>query len=122
MLFIDITFELGPFYLLLTAYQNTTRFVKSTGACPTIIGPLMLFMLKDECTYLNLFQKVSAHMLGSRGCLQGYTSDHKKSVTNALAHEFLTAVSYICDVHAKRNIPKKCSKLALLKTLSSEII
>ena len=87
-----------------------------------MIGPLMLCMLKDECTYLNLFQKMSAHMLGSRVYLQGYTSDHKKSVTNALAHEFLTAVSYICAVHAKRNISEKWSKLALLKALSPEII
>lgn len=72
-----------------------------------MVGPLTLCMLKDECTYLNLFQKLSAHMLGSRGYLQRYTSDHKKSLTNALAHEFLTAVSYICAVHAKRNISEK---------------
>ena len=58
MLFIDITFQLRPFYLLLTVYQNSTRFVKSTEGCPTMMGPLMLCMLKDECTYLTLFQKM----------------------------------------------------------------
>ena len=122
MLFIDITFQLGPFYLLLTAYQNTNLFVKATEGCPTMIGPLMLCMLKDECTYLTLFRKMTAHMPGLKGYLQGYTSDHEKSLRNALAHEFPVAVSYICVVHAKRNISEKFSELGLSKALSSEII
>ena len=56
MLFIDITFQLGPFYLLLTAYQNTTLFVKATEGCPTMIGPLMLCMLKTN-VHISLFFK-----------------------------------------------------------------
>ena len=122
MLFLDITFQLGPFCLLLTAYQNTNLFVKATEGCPTMIGPLMLCMLKDECTYLTLFQKMTAHMPGLKGYLQGYASDHEKSLRNALTHEFLATVSYICVLHAKRNISEKCSELDLSKALSSEAI
>ena len=122
MLFIDTTFQLGPFYIILTAYQNTTLFVKATEGCPTMIGPLMLCMLIDECTYLTLFQKMKAHMPGLKGYLQGYASDHEKSLRNALAREFPTAVSYICVVHAKRNISEKCSEFGLSKALLSEII
>ena len=56
MLIIDITFQLELFYLLLTAYQNTTLFIKATEGCPTMIGSLMLYMLKDEC--ISLFFKI----------------------------------------------------------------
>ena len=87
-----------------------------------MIGPLMLCMLKNECTYLTLFQKMAAHVPGLKGYLQGYASDHKKSPKNLLAYEFPAAVSYICVVHAKRNISEKFSELGLSKALSSEII
>ena len=119
MLFIDITFQLGLFYHLLTAYQNTTLFVKATEGCPTMIEPLTLCMLKDECTYLTLFQKMTAHMSGLKGYLQGYASDHEKPLRNALPHEFPAAVSCICVVHAKTNISENCSELVLSKALSS---
>ena len=122
ILFIDITFQLGPFYLLLTAYQNTILFVKATEECSTMIGPLMLCMLKDECTYLTRFQKMTAHMPSLKGYLQGYASDHEKLLRNALDHEYPAAVSYNCVVHAKRNISQKCNELGLSKALSLEII
>ena len=79
-------------------------------------------MLKDECTYLTVFQKMTAQMPGLKAHLQGYASDHEKSLRNAFAREFPAAVSYICVVHAKRNISEKCSELGLLKSLSLEII
>ena len=66
LLFADITFQLGPFYLLLTAYANTTLFTKGTENCPVMIGPLMLCMLKDKQTYLTLFQKLSNFLPGLR--------------------------------------------------------
>ena len=87
MLFIDITFQLGPFYHLLTAYQNTTLFVKATEGCPTMIGPLTLCMLKDECTYLTLFQKMTAHISG----LKDYTyRDMLQTTRNHLEMHLLT--------------------------------
>ena len=57
MLFIAVAFQLGPLYVLLTAYQNSTLFVKATEGFPTIIEPLILCMLKDECIYLTFFKK-----------------------------------------------------------------
>lgn len=51
----------------------------------------------------------------------GYASNQEKSLRVACVQEFPIAVSYICVVHAKRNILEKCSEL-VSKTLSSEII
>lgn len=47
LLFADLTFQLGPFYLLLTVYKNTTIYSKGTNTSPVMIGPLMLCMLKE---------------------------------------------------------------------------
>ena len=33
LLFSDITFQLGPFYLLLTVYNNTCLFYEGTNTC-----------------------------------------------------------------------------------------
>ena len=54
LLFSDITFQLGPFYLLLTVFNNTCLFYEGTDTCPVMLGPLMLCMLKDQCTYDTL--------------------------------------------------------------------
>ena len=57
LLFSDITFQLGHFYLLLTVYNNTCLFYEGTNTCPVMLGPLMLCLFKDQCTYDTLFQK-----------------------------------------------------------------
>ena len=76
--FSDITFQLGPFYLLLTIYNNKCLFYKGTNTCPIMLGPLMLCLLKDQCTHDTLFQKISAAFPGLACCLQGYASDCEK--------------------------------------------
>ena len=60
LLYCDLTFQLGPFYLLLTAYNNTLLHYKDTDHCPVMIGPMMLCMMKDEPTYLSLIHTYEA--------------------------------------------------------------
>ena len=49
LLFLDITFQLGRFYLLLTVYNNTWLFCEGTNTYPIMFRPLTLCMLKDQC-------------------------------------------------------------------------
>ena len=136
--FSDITFQLGPFYLLLTIYNNKCLFYKGTNTCPIMLGPLMLCLLKDQCTHDTLFQKISAAFPGLACCLQGYasdcekalrnlacylqgyTSDCEKALRNSMALAFPCSVEYICMIHGKKNI-EKCSKLGLSNKLILEI-
>ena len=69
-----------------------------------MLGPLMLCLLKDQCTYDTLFQKMSS-IASSLACyLQGYASDREKTLRNSMALAFPHSVWYICMIHRKKNI------------------
>ena len=50
ILYADVTFQLGPFSVLVTPYRNTTLYTKNSSppVCPVPLGPTMLCMLKDK--------------------------------------------------------------------------
>ena len=82
LLYVDVTFQLGPFFVLMTTYKNTTLFTKRSDppTFPLMIGPMMLCMLKDKATYLTLFQKLTAQVTGLKAYLQGYSTDSEASL------------------------------------------
>ena len=63
LLYADITFKLGPFFLLVTVYLNTMLLSRRTQSCPVMIGPMMICMLKDKLIYVTLFQKLVSNVL-----------------------------------------------------------
>ena len=117
----DITFHLGPFYLLLNVYNNPCLFYEVTNICPVMLGPLMLCLLKDQCTYDTLFQKMNSVVPGLASYLQGYASDCEKALRNYMVLAFPHSVGYICMIHGKKNISEKCSKLGLSSKWIQEI-
>ena len=121
LLFSDITFQLGLFYLLLTVYNNTCLFYEGINTCPAMPWPLMLCLLRDQCTYDTLFQKMNSVVPGLASYLQGYASDCEKALRNYMVLAFPHSVGYICMIHGKRNISEKCSKLGLSNKLIREI-
>ena len=98
------TFQLGSFSLLLTVYNNICLFYEGTNTCPVMLGPLMVCMLKNQCTYDTLFQKMSSAVPGLACYLQGYASDCEKALSNSMALAFPHSVGYICMIHGKKNI------------------
>ena len=118
----DVTFELGPFFLLMTTYKNTTVVSKRSGLCPLMVGPVMLCMLKDKPTYLTLFQKLTTQVPGLIEHLKAYSSDGEKSLRQALAQCFPEASAFLCSVHAAANVEEKLSKLRISSTVAASII
>uniref|UniRef100_A0A7M5WL89 Uncharacterized protein n=2 Tax=Clytia hemisphaerica TaxID=252671 RepID=A0A7M5WL89_9CNID len=110
LLFTDITFRLGPFFLLLTIYNNTTLFTKGTKTCPVMLGPLMLCMLKDQATYDTLFQKMSSTTPGLKHFLQAYASDCETALRNSMLEAFPGSLAFLCMIHGKKNITEHCKK------------
>ena len=124
MLYVDVTFKLGPFFVLVTTYRNTTLFTKRSNppTCPVMLGPVMLCMLKDKSTYLTLFQKLSAQVPGLQINLKGYCTDSEEALRQALAQVFPNSISLLCKVHAQKNIEGKCRKLRLSQYLTNDIV
>ena len=121
----DVTFNLGPFYLLVTTYQNMLLQRKSTGKPPVRLGPVLLSMCKDEDTYMTLFYKMLRAEPGVSEYLQRFGSDKEQALMNSLAIAFNNASSHgrglLCYVHAKRNIVQELKDIGISKELSSVI-
>ena len=104
----------------MTTYKNTTVFTKRSDppTCPLMIGPMMLCLLRDNLTYLTLFQKLTAQVPGLKVHLQGYSTDSEVPLRQALAQEFERSLSFLCKIHVQRNIKAKCRKLGLSQSLT----
>jgi len=120
-LYADVTFQLGPFYVLVTCYKNTTLLSKKSGTCPAMVGPILLCMIKDKPTYLTLFHKLTAQVPGLKMYLQAYTTDGEEALRQCLAQEFDRSVSFLCKIHLQRNIKEKCRSLKMSESLSNKI-
>ena len=124
ILYVDVTFQLGPFFVLVTSYRNTTLYTKNSShpVCPVLLGPVMLCMLKDKATYITLFQKITARLPGVKAYLQAYCTDGELALREALGQEFERSVSFLCKLHVKQNIKEKCSKLQMSKAATEVIV
>lgn len=57
---VDLTFQLGPFYLLVTSYKNTLLEVKKEAKnSPSFLGPMMICLTKDYQTYLSFVHRLA---------------------------------------------------------------
>ena len=122
LMYVDVTFELGPFFLLLTTYRNTCLFYSDRDTPPAMIGPAMLCVLKDTETYLTLFQKLTAKVPGLKVYIQGFSADGEKALELSLSHEFQSALMFLCYIHSKKNISSTCfNKFKLSRRLTNEI-
>ena len=65
LLYVDIKFQLGLFFVLMLTYKNTTLYTKrDPPTCLLIVGPMMLCMLKDKSTILPFFRSLQLRFPG----------------------------------------------------------
>ena len=118
---VDVTFQLGPFYVLVTSFKNTVLRVKGGKNHPSFLGPVMICMTGDESTYLSFIHCLIRENPGLNEFLRATGTDDERALTNALAAGFRNATPLLCYIHSQRNIKEKCRKLGLSSALVSRI-
>lgn len=118
---VDVTFQLGPFYVLVTSFKNTVLRVKGANNHPSFLGPVMICMTRDESTYLSFIHCLIREKPGLSEFLHATGTDDERALTNALAAGFRNAAPLLCYIHSQRNIKEKCRKLGLSSSLVSRI-
>ena len=118
----DITFQLGPFYLLVTTFKNPMLTVKGTSHPPSLLGPVMVCMTKDESTYLSLLHCLLRAVPGLGNFLHATGTDDESALRNAIAAGFPQSHPRLCYLHSKKNIKEKLRRLGLSQALSGRII
>lgn len=72
---VDVTFQLGPFYLLVTTFRNTLLEAKRSSNAPAFPGPMMICMTKEECTYLSFVHRLLREVPGLSSYLHATGTD-----------------------------------------------
>ena len=118
---VDLTFQLGPFYLLVTTYKNTLLEVKETKNPPSFLGPMMICLTKDHQTYTSFVQRLVREVPGFAKCLHVYGTDSEEALINSLAAGFQGSSHLLCYIHCKKNVQQKMKQTGLSEDLAKHI-
>ena len=118
---LDVTFQLGPFYVLVTTYKNTFLKVKNGTNSPTCVGPIMVCMTKEEWTYLSFMHCLLRAVPGLSQYLHATGTDGEPALPNATAAGMRNATGLLCYLHSKRNVESKLKDLVISKSLTTKI-
>ena len=119
---LDVTFQLGPIYLLVTTYKNPLLTVKGTSHPPSLLGPVMVCMTKDESTYLSFLHCLLRAVPGLGNSLHATGTDNKSALRNAITAGFSQSHPLLCYLHSKTNVKEKLRRLGLSQALSGRIL
>ena len=104
---VDMTYDIGNFYVVVTTYRHMQLESQETGKEPVLIGPVMICSKKTRETYQCLFQKMTNVCPELRNTLKAYRSDGESALIKALDLEFPFAYGFLCRTHIIRNIENK---------------
>ena len=119
---LGVTFQLGPFYLLVTTYKNPLLTVKGTSHPPSLLGPVMVCMTKEESTYLSFLHCLLRAVPGLGNSLHATGTDNESALRNAISAGFPQSHPLLCYLHSKKNVKGKLRRLGLSQALSGRIL
>ena len=118
---IDVTFNLGKFYVTLCAYQNF-RVVNENDKHPVMIGPTLIHSSKDQPNFTVLFQEITTKKPSLATSLRAYGTDGEQALSAAAAEAFPFATHLRCANHLKDNITSHLHKQLLPESVIKEIL
>ena len=118
---VDVTFQLGPFYVVVTTYKNTLFTVKGATHSPCCIGPIFICMTKEESTYLSFIHCLLREVPGLCQYLHVTGTDNEAALRNAIAAGMSNAHPLLCYLHSQRNVKAKLQQLGISQSLNSKI-
>ena len=113
----ELPFQPGLFYVLVTGYINTVLKVKGTDHHPCCIGHVMICLTKEETTYLSFIYGVNCEIPGLSKHLHATGTDSKCVLINTLVDRFQRAAPLLFYIHSERNARAKGRNLGLSSAL-----
>ena len=113
VLSVDVTFKLGPFWVLVTTYQNLILRRKGQQNHPVMIGPVALVKDKTEKSYSHLFKALVSEEPSLSQSLKGSGSDGEINVEKALDSSFQQAYRFRCANHLFNDVREKARQIGL---------
>ena len=92
---IDVTYNIGDFYVTTTSYQHLSMIDKSTGKHPTFPGPMMIHTDEKQATF-HYFASTLRENNSDIENILFVRSDRQRSMENGLAPQMPIAQFLAC--------------------------
>ena len=109
---IDVTYNIGDFYVTTTAYQHLALLDKSTGKHPTFPGPMMIHTDEKQATF-HYFASTMREINPEIENILFVGSDRQRSMENGLAPQLPIAQFLACKKHMEDNVKIKMAALGM---------
>lgn len=115
---VDVTFNIGDFYVTVTTYRNL--MLKTKNDChPVMIGPVMIHQQRLYESYHTLASSLVRMNFKLKHILC-YGTDDERNLYKAFGDVFPFAVHLLCDIHMADNVMRKLPDLGMSKTVANE--
>ncbi len=118
---VDVTFNLGPFYVTICTYQNL-KVSTNKGTHPAMIGPTLIHSSKDTVNFSYLFNELVKKKPSLATSLKAFGTDGEQALINAASEAFPFAVHLRCALHLKDNITANLRKMLTPDRLIKEVL
>ena len=108
---VDVTFNVGDYYVCLTTYRDLMLKTKS-GVHPVMLGPILLHQRKLFTSYYALPSTMIRYDPALQGIL-AFGTDGELALSNAFESAFPFAQHLLCDMHMEDNISSKLTELGI---------
>ena len=115
---VDVTFNIGDFYVAVTTYRNLLLKTKN-GCHPVMIGPVMIHQQRLYESYHNLASSL-IRLNPKLKHILCYGTDEERNLYKAFGDVFPFAVHLLCDIHMEDNVMRKLTDLGVSKTLAND--
>ena len=109
---IDITYNIGDFYVTTTTYKHLSLIDKATGNHPVFPGPMMVHTDEKQETF-HYFASTMREVNSDIENILFVGSDRQRSIENGLAPQLPIVHFLVCKKHVEDNIKMKMAALGI---------
>lgn len=118
---IDVTYDIGDFFVTTTTYRHLMLVDRETGSHPTFPGPLMIHTSETSSTF-HYFSSTLKELNREVENILFVGSDRQKSIENGLSEQ-LPIVNFLsCKRHVEDNIKRKMALININDETKSDIL
>ena len=118
---IDVTYDIGPFFVTTTTYRHLMLHDKGSGAHPNFPGPMMIHTDEGAAAFHYFLSTLKGLNRDIENILF-VGCDRQKAIVNGLSGELPIAQFLACTKHVQDNIKRKMSSLFIPEALQAEFL
>lgn len=118
---IDVTYDIGPFFVTTTTYKHLKLHDKDSGTYPNFPGPMMIHT-DEGAPAFHYFVSTLKGLNREIENILFVGCDRQKSIVNGLSRELPIAQFLACTKHVQDNIKRKMSSLFIPEEVQTEYL